>query len=199
MAKRHELENAYLTLENDRKFYDDYTKPYEDTPWSTQTRQREIIRAHLIRLQEFIPGSFMKRDRESLRRYFNDRYGITTPLLPPAAQVEPTYDLLAPEKPQEAQKPTAKAAYTYKTETLPEHPAMSQNLTLTTKHYLNGQDIETLSNAQLFDAIAKQEAAIESLQAIKKKPASLQREIKERQESIDKLVAFLDERDSKRQ
>lgn len=29
--------------------------------------------------------------------------------------------------------------------------------------------------------------------------ASLQREIKERQESIDKLVAFLDERDSKRQ
>lgn len=191
MAERHELENAYLTLENDHGFYTAYTA----TPDSC-TRERETIRMHLWRMREFIPGDFRKEDRETLRRYFNDRYGRIT--LPDSTK--PSYNLLEP-KPQEAQKPTAKAAI--KTETvfysLPEHPAMSQNLTLTTKHYLNGQDIETLSNAQLFDAIAKQEAAIESLQAIKKKPASLQREIKERQASIDALVAFLDERDSKRQ
>lgn len=189
MAARHELENAALTLENDHGFYTAYTA----TPDSCM-KERETIRMYLWHMREFIPGDFSKWDRESLRRYFNDRYRRIT--LQDSAK--PSYNLLEPE-PQEAQKPTAKAAYTYKTETLPEHPAMSQNLTLTTKHYLNGQDIETLSNAQLFDAIAKQEAAIENLQAIKKKPASLQREIKERQESIDKLVAFLDERDSKRQ
>lgn len=193
MAARHELENAALTLENDHGFYTAYTA----TPDSC-TKERETIRMHLWHMREFIPGDFRKEDRETLRRYFNDRYGRIT--LPDSTK--PSYNLLEP-KPQEAQKPTAKAAINYRTETvfysLPEHPAMSQNLNLTTKHYLNGQDIETLSNAQLFDAIAKQEAAIESLQAIKKKPASLQREIKERQESIDKLVAFLDERDSKRQ
>ena len=202
MAARQELEIAYLTLENDRKFYDDYTRPYDEMTSDRQYRQREVIRFHLSRLQEFIPGDFSKGDRESLRRYFNDRYGITTPLLPPAAQVEPTYDLLAPEEPQEAQKPTAKAAINYRTEnvfySLQGHPAMSQNLNLTTKHYLNGQDIETLSDATLFVLIQMQEAEVKNLLSITHKPKSLLAEIEKRQAGISALVAFMDEREAKR-
>ena len=74
---------------------------------------------------------------------------------------------------------------------------MTTIITLTTKHYINGTDISTMSNAQLYRLIADQEASIAGLEAIKKKPQSLKKEIATRQASIDTLVAFLDERDAK--
>ena len=69
---------------------------------------------------------------------------------------------------------------------------------LTTKTYLNGTDLEKLQNAEIYDLIQAQEAEIEKLQAIKAKPKSLLAEVKARQAGIDSLVAFMDEREAKR-
>ena len=73
-----------------------------------------------------------------------------------------------------------------------------QPFELTTKTYLNGVDLDTLSNSELYAQIQGQEDAIEKLQAIKAKPKSLLAEIKKRQAGIDSLVAFMDEREAKR-
>ena len=74
---------------------------------------------------------------------------------------------------------------------------MTTIITLTTKHYINGTDISSLSNAQLFQLIAQQEASIKELEAITNKPNSLTKEIADRKASIDTLVAFLNDRDAK--
>lgn len=70
-------------------------------------------------------------------------------------------------------------------------------LTLTTKHYINGTDISTLSNSQIYNLIAQQESAIKDLEAITNKPNSLTKEIADRQASIQTLVDFLNNRDAK--
>ena len=73
-----------------------------------------------------------------------------------------------------------------------------QPFELTTKTYLNGVDLDSLSNSELYAQIQAQEDAIEKLQAIKAKPKSLLAEIKKRQAGIEALVAFMDEREAKR-
>ena len=67
-----------------------------------------------------------------------------------------------------------------------------QPFELNTKTYLNGVDLDTLSNFELYAQIQAQEDAIEKLQAIKAKPKSLLAEIKKRQAGIEALVAYLD-------
>ena len=58
--------------------------------------------------------------------------------------------------------------------------------------------VNTLPNSELYAQIQAQEDAIEKLQAIKAKPKSLLAEIKKRQAGIEALVAFMDEREAKR-
>lgn len=76
---------------------------------------------------------------------------------------------------------------------------MNAILTLTTKHYINGTDISSLSNSQIYNLIAQQEAAIKYLEAIANKPNSLTKEIADRKASIQTLVDFLNDRDAKAQ
>lgn len=73
-----------------------------------------------------------------------------------------------------------------------------QPFELNTKTYLNGVDLDTLPNSELYAQIQAQEDAIEKLQAIKAKPKSLLAEIAARQAGIDSLVAFMNEREAKR-
>ena len=76
---------------------------------------------------------------------------------------------------------------------------MTTILTLTTKHYINGTDIASLSNSQIYNLITQQEAAIKDLEAIANKPNSLTKEIADRKASIQTLVDFLNDRDAKAQ
>lgn len=68
---------------------------------------------------------------------------------------------------------------------------------ITTKTLVNGVDVNSLSDAQIYDAIAKQEAEITKLDAIKNKPQRLRTEIERRQAGIKALVDYLDSKDSK--
>lgn len=69
---------------------------------------------------------------------------------------------------------------------------MSKIIDIKTKTFVNGIDVTTLTNAQVFDLIAEQEAAIKKLEGIEAKPKLLVKEIEERKAGIAALVAHLD-------
>lgn len=69
---------------------------------------------------------------------------------------------------------------------------MSKIIDIKTKTFVNGNDVATLTNAQVFDLIAEQEAAIKKLEGIEAKPKLLVKEIEERKAGIAALVAHLD-------
>ena len=73
-----------------------------------------------------------------------------------------------------------------------------QPFELSTKTYLNGVDLDTLPNSELYAQIQAQEAEIKNLQSITNKPRNLLAEIAARQAGIDSLVAFMNEREAKR-
>lgn len=137
--------------------------------------------------------------RETLRLWLCNHFGVKTqpdtnisPALdwesilldPPAAQPEPQQPKIQPQ-PQENTTMSLKLN-------------AQQPFELNTKTYLNGVDLDSLSNSELYAQIQAQEDAIEKLQAIKAKPKSLLAEIKKRQAGIEALVVFMDEREAKR-
>lgn len=76
--------------------------------------------------------------------------------------------------------------------TTPESPMID----IQHKTFVNGGDIDHMSDAQLFEIIRKTEAEIAQLEAIKNKPKRLQSKIKQLQGGIDAVVALLDSRDA---
>lgn len=82
--------------------------------------------------------------------------------------------------------PTCKYAFTQKETT------MSKIIDIETKTFVNGINVTTMTNAQVFDLIAEQEAAIAKLEGIQAKPKLLVKEIEERKAGIAALVAHLD-------
>lgn len=73
-------------------------------------------------------------------------------------------------------------------------PAMNETLAITVEDItlINGKPASEYTDAQLYGIIAKEEAAIENLNRIKRKPKRLEAEITRRQAAIEKLVTFLD-------
>jgi hypothetical protein len=71
-------------------------------------------------------------------------------------------------------------------------------VTLVTKIFIDatGTDVDTLTNPQIYDLIASQEAAIKKLEVIENKPKRLQKEIEARKAGIAALVAHLDKKES---
>lgn len=69
---------------------------------------------------------------------------------------------------------------------------MSKIIEVTTKTLVNGIDVSTLTNAQVFDLIAEQENAIKKLEGIDAKPKLLVKEIEDRKAGIAALVGYLD-------
>lgn len=65
-------------------------------------------------------------------------------------------------------------------------------ITVETLTTVNGKDIRTLSDAQIYSLIASEEDEIDELSRIKRKPKRLQAEIARRQAGIDALVEYLD-------
>lgn len=64
-----------------------------------------------------------------------------------------------------------------------------QNVTL-----INGNNIANMTDDQLFDIIAKEEAAIKALRAIENKPQKLKDKINKMQADIDALILLIDAR-----
>lgn len=71
-------------------------------------------------------------------------------------------------------------------------PTMAVPLKITTKTFINGQDVTNLTNSEIFDLIAQQENEIEKLKQIKAQPKKLVKELAERQAGIAALVTYLD-------
>lgn len=179
---------ATLVLENDRIFYDKFLRLYQEGSDRDATTVRTVIHENLLRLR--LVG-VSREYRETLRLYFEDRYGLPTKTL---NAVKPH-----PALHEEAPQPTTVkvATQTQVTQPFPEYKAMNAILTLTTKHYINGTDISSLSNSQIYNLIAQQEAAIKYLEAIANKPNSLTKEIADRKAGVQTLVDFLNDRDAK--
>lgn len=190
-----QFEEAKLVLENDRTFYDAFMKLYESGSDNDASFVRLTISEHLYRLRLGLRFSNGRRShREALRLYFEDRYELPTKT---RNTVQPYLGLF-----EKAPEPTTTKVATVQdspnTQSFPEYKAMTTSiLTLTTKHYINGTDISSLSNSQIYNLIAQQEAAIKDLEAITNKPNSLTKEIADRKASIQTLVDFLNDRDAK--
>ena len=75
---------------------------------------------------------------------------------------------------------------------------MTSRINITTQVNINGVNADTYSDATLFAMIQQQEAEVKNLLSITHKPQSLLAEIAARQAGIDSLVAFMDEREAKR-
>lgn len=201
---RDDIDNAVLVLENDSEFYRSFLAIYDMTDRDASDA-RNLIQRHLRRLK--LPEGCIA-DREAMRFYFEDRYNLETKYTCVKAA---TFDLVGPKaKKADTQPTTVMVANVDNIDTLvaavrsklqttfPEHKAMNTNiLTLTTKHYINGTDIASLTNSQLYQMIAQQEASIKDLEAIANKPNSLTKEIADRKASIQTLVDFLNSRDTK--
>ena len=75
----------------------------------------------------------------------------------------------------------------------PQEPTMNANpIEISTKTFVNGQDIANMSDAAIYDLIASEEAKIKELQKIENKPKKLLAEVNRRSTGIVDLVAYLD-------
>jgi hypothetical protein len=152
------------------------------------------------RLRNLPNGSTNASQRETLRLWLCNHFGIEPQK---EATVEPALDwesiLLDPPAAQPAQpEPQQPQPQPQENTTMSLKLNAQQPFELNTKTYLNGVDLDSLSNSELYAQIQAQEDAIEKLQAIKAKPKSLLAEIKKRQAGIEALVVFMDEREAKR-
>lgn len=75
---------------------------------------------------------------------------------------------------------------------LPKESTMSKPIEITTKTLINGSDIESRSDAELYDIIASEEKKITDLNKIENKPKRLIAEIEKRKAGIQALVNYLD-------
>lgn len=108
-----------------------------------------------------------------------------------ASPCPPGYGDLCQKKPDMPTfyNPTALKALTKEDRTM---TAIKTAIKITTKTFANGEDIATMADSDIYDLIARQEAAIKELEKIETKPKKLVAEITERREGITALVAYLD-------
>lgn len=107
-------------------------------------------------------------------------------------------ELVTPPKVQGKTPLQAFVKYIEKSQPLNTQTIMTSRINITTQVNINGVNADTYSDAALFVMIQQQEAEIKNLQSITNKPQSLLAEIAARQAGIDSLVAFMDEREAKR-
>ena len=179
------MRDNLLVLDNDGIFYSKFMKCYETEQLSAYAVRNEICAAiDRLKLAGATPA-----EREEMRLYFEERYNLKpSNVFSDRSPTNRLGELTKPSPPPSTPAPALK-----------EHPAMSTIITLTTKHYINGTEVSTLSNAQIFKLIADQEAAIKDLEAITNKPNSLTKEIADRKAGVQTLVDFLNDRDAKAQ
>lgn len=79
----------------------------------------------------------------------------------------------------------------------PQEIHMNKIIKIETRIFVNGQDVTSLKDDDLYQLIADQEKAISELEKIQTKPKRLQKEIDDRRAGIEALVKMLNERDTK--
>lgn len=167
------LRDVALTLENDRQFYDRYLEISQQAEPIPAKFRNLIRRANVHALHD--------DEVEQIRRYFHRRYELPdTNTFMSSPKTLPDFDFFFG---QPAPTPTGNIMNTATT------PITIQNKTL-----VNGVDIDTLANAEIYSLISNEEAKIESLGRIKTKPKALVTEIAKRQAGIQALVDYLDSR-----
>lgn len=129
-------------------------------------------------------------DRDQLRRYFDNLYKIPQAEVNKYGEIpdmlDDAHDFPAPApKSIRPKLPTPTPTPTPETN-------MTKPITITTKTFVNGVDISTMADAEVYDLIAQQESEIERLAKIKARPRKLVEELAKRQAGIDLLVAYLD-------
>lgn len=72
---------------------------------------------------------------------------------------------------------------------------MDAIIEITTKTLVNGKDVATMSDSEVYDLIAAQESKIRELEKIETKPKKLVAEIEKRRAGIQALVSYLDSKE----
>lgn len=212
------LHSAAITLENDGELYKRYIREtgrqaQRNLLWSAL---RVLDRPLRDRLTKHDGVTAI----EQLRRYFVDVWDVTTdnealcycryadqPTIefwldevnqPPKFRLPPTLLKAQQETLDRLAKETAESTALYEQLTkdlnslTQKESTMSKIIDIKTKTFVNGIDVTTLTNAQVFDLIAEQENDIKKLEGIEAKPKLLVKEIEERKAGIAALVAHLD-------
>ncbi len=74
----------------------------------------------------------------------------------------------------------------------PKEPTMAKPIVITTKTFANDRDIATMSDSEIYELIASEEAKIKELDKIENKPKRLVDEVAKRRAGIAALVTHLD-------
>lgn len=189
-----------------RKEYDQYARRMESDPvfgrryirLSTCGERRSAVRGFIgSSLGHFYATDV--EDGEQLRRYLDDLWSITSD---PEGQCK--YDDLPNIWDQHISEPKPRprkaapvANFVHSTLTK-EDLTMTKTSTpieVTTKTLVNGTDVSTMTDSEVYALIASEEARIEDLKKIKAQPKRLVAEIDKRQAGINALVAYLDSKE----
>jgi hypothetical protein len=176
---REAVRDVALVLENDRRFHDEY-RSLEGTARGF----RDLIYECAKRLGE---RTFTADEREQLRRYFHTTWGLPAPTKSDKFESNPTIDLF------DDGRVTANDVKNPESQSEIKEPAMNAtHIEVTTKTFVNGKDIATMSDSEIYDLIASEEVKIKELEKIENKPKRLQLEIERRGQGIVDLVKYLD-------
>jgi hypothetical protein len=126
--------------------------------------------------------------REQVRRYLDQLWGLPLPPSTNALRDRLTADLFDDGKLTANDLPKSTPVQPEPKETI----MSAAPIAITTKTFVNGQDISSLSDAQVYELIAAEEAKIKDLAKIENKPKKLVTEIEKRMAGIQALVTYLD-------
>lgn len=177
--RRDEVRDLALTLENDQRF----CAAYKQIDGSAKNF-RDLICDHAKHLDKRI---FEAEDREQIRRYLHRVWCMPKPLGTNNLGSRPTIDLF------DDGRVTANDIKNPEPQLVTQEPPMNATpIEITTKTFVNGQDIKAMSDAQVYELIASEEAKIKELEKIETKPKKLVAEIERRRAGIKDLVTYLD-------
>lgn len=187
MTKR-QLEETVDFLKSDPAFCRRYARPSNEYN-NTYGKRRSLVATALY--ENRWRHCHDIEDRDQLRRYFDAFYKIPQTEINKYGEIPDMLDD-ADDFPVRAAPKALKAATAAPTQTPTPENTMTKPITITTKTFVNGTDISTMADAEVYELIATQEAEIERLGKIKARPKKLVEELAKRQAGIDLLVAYLD-------
>jgi len=193
--EQRQLWNVADTLQRDADFLDDYRKA------RAKTLTIDGARRHIIREAAKDYGfGWMKNEQSNyLNAYFNHLLGLGQPTAFVQAGGDrdefvfyPPYFSFSEAVDNDvafiAQKNAQEMKFNKITPT--KEPTM---LTIKTITYVNGNDVSTLSDDQIFTLIAQTEKDIKGYEAIENKPKKLEQKIQDMKDAIGNLIMLVDD------
>ena len=195
--------NVELMLTNDQGFHKRFVscKPNPQFPSTFASKLRRMIKDACIEagLPGYVTGGTIMSAyaRELVRRRLQELWNMPRPLDDSSCSAIPNLEYWKDE-------PVANAFFSpaFSDELInpatpdPKEDTMSI-IKIETKTFVNGTDITSWSDGDIYNLIAQQEKDIEKLEDIQNKPKRLENEIAERKAGIQALVDHLNARDAK--